>query len=89
MQVLCKRTNTNADVHCRVCGQGFLIYWARTSPSQREAARLCIVEGLATHHVHSGAAHVHPRTGFTVPSWSGAPAFSSAALLGGTHARSL
>jgi hypothetical protein len=89
MQVLCKRTNSNAEVHCRVCGQGFLVYWARTSRTEREAARHSIVEGLATHHAESNSPHVHPRTGFTVPSWPGPPAFSSAALLGGAQGWSL
>jgi hypothetical protein len=85
MQVLCKHTTTNAEVHCRVCGQGFLIYWARTSRTEREAARLSIVEGLATHHTESASPHAHPRTGFSVPSWPGPPAFTFAPLFGGAH----
>jgi hypothetical protein len=83
MQVLCKISNTVSDVRCKVCGQGFLIYWSRTSQTEREATRRQVVEALAEQHSSSNSEHVHPRTGFNIPDWSGLPDFSAAALLGG------
>ncbi len=83
MQVLCKISNTVSDVRCKVCGQGFLIYWSRTSQIEREATRSQVVQALAEQHASSNSEHVHPRTGFNIPDWSGLPDFSAAALLGG------
>ena len=73
------------DVTCKVCGQGFLVYWARTSRSERERTRRSLVDALARHHEGTATEHAHPRTGFTIPSWSGVAAFSGAALLGGAQ----
>ena len=87
MQVLCKISNAQSDVHCKICGQGFSIYWGHTLGSEREAARKSIVDGLAQHHVGSNSTHVHPRIGFTVPNWSGAPAFTFAPLFGAAWGR--
>jgi hypothetical protein len=89
MQVLCKISKNQGEVRCRICGQGFLVYWARTSRTERDAARQQIVEALAAQHADSDSEQVHPRTGFTVPSWPGAPAFSGAALLGGAQGWSI
>ena len=91
MQVLCKVSNSAEDVRCSVCGQGFLVYWARTSRTEQESTRRSIVEALANQHASSDSVspQVHPRTGFTVPQWSGVAAFSGAALLGGAHSWSL
>jgi len=69
MQVLCKASNTASDVRCNVCGQGFLVYWTRSS--------------LREHHRQSDAPHAHPRMGFHLPEWHGEPQFSAAALIGG------
>ncbi len=85
MQVLCKISNTASDVRCRVCGQGFLVYWSRTSRTEQAATRNKVIEALAEqHHESSATEHVHPRTGFNVPAWGGLPKFSGAALLGGS-----
>lgn len=89
MQVLCKISNTVSDVRCKVCGQGFLVYWSRTSRTEQEITRQHVVEALAKQHGSSHAAHVHPRTGFNVPDWAGLPTFSAAALLGGVQQWSL
>ena len=35
MQVLCKSTNGNAETHCCVCGQGFVMFWERQSRAER------------------------------------------------------
>jgi hypothetical protein len=83
MQVLCKLSDTSSDVHCRVCGQGFLVYWSRNSRAEQAASRNMVIEALAGQHHTSSSPHVHPRTGFNVPEWSGRPGVSGAALLGG------
>ncbi len=89
MQVLCKMSNTVSDVRCKVCGQGFLVYWARTSRNEQEATRRQVIEALAQQHANSATEHVHPRTGFTVPDWTGVPSASAAALLGGASSWNL
>jgi hypothetical protein len=87
MQVLCKLSNTVSDVRCKVCGQGFLVYWSRTSVAEQESTRRHVIEALAKQHTssNSNSADVHPRSGFNVPEWSGLPHFSGAALLGGAE----
>ena len=85
MQVLCKTSNTVSDVRCQVCGQGFLVFWARSSRKEQEETRQHVIEALAQQHATSASADVHPRTGFNVPDWSGLPTFSAAALLGGVN----
>jgi len=90
MQVLCKVSNTVSDVRCKVCGQGFLVYWSRTSRTEQEATRRQVIQALAEQHsASSSTEHVHPRTGFNVPDWSGLPNFSAAALLGGAQSWSI
>lgn len=89
MQVLCKTSNTVSDVRCKICGQGFLVYWSRTSRAEQELTRRHVVEALANQHGASHSANVHPKTGFNVPDWSGLPSFSGAALLGGAKSWSL
>jgi hypothetical protein len=83
MQVLCKISDSVSDVRCKVCGQGFLVYWSRTSQEERDATRRQVIDALAEQHASSISTEVHPRTGFNIPEWSGAPRFSAAALLGG------
>jgi hypothetical protein len=85
MQVLCKMSNTVSDVRCKVCGQGFLVYWSRSSKAEQEATRRQVVEALAKQHRSSNSPQVHPRTGFNIPEWQGLPSFSAAALLGGAQ----
>ena len=89
MQVLCKISNSASDVHCKVCGQGFLVYWSRTSKMEQEATRRQVLEALERHHTNTKTEHAHPRTGFNVPDWSGLARFSGAALLGGAENWSL
>lgn len=87
MQVLCERSNAGNDVRCAVCGQGFLVYWERSSRAERESARKDVMQAIRDQHddVTSGH-HAHPAARFTVPSWTGNPAYSGAALLGGETA---
>ena len=90
MQVLCKASSTIADIHCPVCHQSFHLYFERTSPAERAQTRLRVLDALAAQHTGTHATeHAHPRTGFNVPTWSGVPAFSGAALLGGAQTWSL
>ena len=83
MQVLCKPSDSIPDVQCPVCGQGFLLYWERSSRVQQEDARHSIQQALRDQHLEAGATDAHPEAAFNIPNWSGSPKFSAAALLGG------
>jgi hypothetical protein len=83
MQVLCKMSTTASDVRCNVCGQGFVVYWERHSPSEQEEARALVQKQLADHHRMANDSGAHPPQSFNVPQWNGLPKFSAAALLGG------
>ena len=82
MQVLCKASNTASDVRCSVCGQGFLVYWTRTSADERRKRRAEIVQTLREHHTDNNGPEAHPQAGFNLPEWNGEPALSAAALIG-------
>ncbi|HEY0307290.1 MAG TPA: hypothetical protein VGB94_03960 [Acidobacteriaceae bacterium] len=83
MQVLCKASMTASDVRCSVCGQGFVVYWERTSPAEQADARAMVQKQIAEHHLLGSGSGAHPTTGFNVPQWDGSPEFSAASLLGG------
>ena len=83
MQVLCKLSDSSSDVNCPVCGQGFLLYWERSCRIRQEDARHSIRQALQEHHDDLTNAGAHPQAAFNIPSWSGSPQFSAAALLGG------
>lgn len=72
MQVLCKRTAGNAETHCCVCGQGFVMFWDRQSRSERISALHEIQETLRLHHRTTHGPEAHPKDSFRVPEWSGA-----------------
>jgi len=78
MQVLCKASNTASDIRCNICGQGFLVYFTRTSIQERSQRRTEILQALRDHHTTPN--------GFNLPEWSGEPQLSAAALLGGAPA---
>jgi hypothetical protein len=86
MQVLCKASNSASDIRCNVCGQGFLVYWTRTSLAERGAARDGILKALRGHHEGSSDASAHPTAGFNLPEWDGDASASAAALLGNAPA---
>jgi hypothetical protein len=66
MQILCKASDTVADVRCTVCGQAFLIYWTRSCAEDR-SARAEIQRVLCSHHQHnSSAPAAHPPVEFSV-----------------------
>jgi hypothetical protein len=85
MQVLLRKSDEIDDLSCDVCGQGFRLYWERHSPDEQEATRATVQEELRQQHATGAdlSAAAHPGDPFTVPSWTGAPQFSGAALLGG------
>ena len=69
---------------CRVCGQGFRVYWERTSLEEQMAMRAIVLKELEQHHAGDRAPSAHPDLPFNVPQWQGAPQFSrSRTLLGG------
>jgi hypothetical protein len=86
MQVLCKASNSASDIRCNICGQGFLLYWTRTSPAERSSARDEIMQALRRHHANTDFAEAHPTSGFNVPEWGGEARASAAALLGNAPA---
>jgi hypothetical protein len=86
MQVLCERSNTGNDVRCNVCGQGFLVYWERSSRAEREQARRDVIQALADHHEDLTTGH--PGGGGAPPP-PPPPRYSGAALLGGAPAYAL
>ncbi|MDE1176691.1 MAG: hypothetical protein PW789_08785 [Edaphobacter sp.] len=82
MQALCAPTENSADVKCPICSKGFRLFWERTSKPDQLAALPEILKHLRAHHDEGTE---HPETAFNVPSWSGNPEFSGAALLGGAY----
>jgi hypothetical protein len=84
MQVLCKASATDSDLKCKICGQGFLVYWTRSSAEERARRSEEILDTLSEQHINTGSnsIHAHPETAFNLPEWSGEPRFSAAALIG-------
>jgi hypothetical protein len=58
MQVLCKSTTGNAEMHCSVCGQGFVMFREIQTTLRRQ------------HRDHKGP-EAHPNGSFLVPDWNG------------------
>lgn len=69
MQVVCRKAKGNAEVHCCVCGQGFVMFWERQSAKERAAARQEIQESLRRHHRLSAGREPHPQGSFLVPDY--------------------
>jgi hypothetical protein len=82
MQVLLKSAESDVEVRCSVCGQGFVMFWERHTKSQRVEALREIETTLRHHHHVGGDQPAHPIKGFLVPAWDGPIAFSGAAILG-------
>jgi len=82
MQVLCKSTNGNAETHCCVCGQGFVMFWERQSRTERAEAIKEIQQTLRHQHRNQGGASAHPNGGFLVPEWKSSNAATGASFLG-------
>jgi len=83
MQVLLRKSDDRKDIECGVCGQGFRLYWERTSEAERETMRPMLQEELRKQHRGDSSIAAHPAAPFNLPSWSGSAQFSGAALLGG------
>jgi len=83
MQVLCKATNGNAELHCCICGQGFVMFWDRQSRNERVAALQDIRETLRRHHHTVSGVEAHPNASFPVPDWNGSSEMTGAAQPGG------
>jgi hypothetical protein len=89
MQVLCRKSMVSSDVRCSVCGQSFVVFWERSSPSEQAEARSLVMQELREQHIHADDASAHPDLGFNVPAWDGSAAYSGAALLGNAPAWAL
>ena len=83
MQILCKASNLVSDVRCHVCGQGFLVYWTRSAPDEREHRHDQIVQALREHHRQDLSAAAHPESAFHMPEWDVDAGFSATELVGG------
>jgi hypothetical protein len=67
MQVLCKSTNGNAEMHCSVCGQGFVMFWERQSRNERVECIREIQTILRRQHRSQKGPEAHPNGSFLVP----------------------
>lgn len=76
MQVLCKKIDGNAETHCCVCGQGFVMFWDRQSRMERIATLHETQEILRRHHRAKAGPEAHPMESFPIPEWGGACAFT-------------
>jgi hypothetical protein len=82
MQVLCRKTNGNAEFHCCVCGQGFLMFWERHSHSERIELLHEIQETLRRQHRTVPGPEAHPTGGFLAPKNNGAGELVGAGVAG-------
>jgi hypothetical protein len=65
MHVHCKASDTVNDLRCNICGQGFLIYWTRSS-AEDAPTRAEIQQILCSHHHDSAGPSAHPQLEFFV-----------------------
>lgn len=86
MQVLCRKTNGNAEFHCCVCGQGFVMFWERQSHSERMRVLHEIQETMRRHHRMAPGPEAHPQGGFLAPQMAGSLRFAGAGVLGNAPA---
>jgi len=82
MQVLCKSTKGNAEMHCCVCGQGFVMFWERQSRAERIEATREIQNTLRHQHRNQKGKEAHPNGSFLVPERSGFDSGSGASIRG-------
>src|ERR1700691_5175795 len=71
MQVLCKSTTGNAEMHCSVCGQGFVMFWERQSRNERVESIREIQTTLRRQHRNFKGPEAHPNGSFLVPESNG------------------
>lgn len=72
MQVFCRKTNGNAELHCCVCGQGFVMFWERQTAVERAVMRAEIHEMLRRQHRAAAGPEAHAQTEFAIPEWESA-----------------
>jgi hypothetical protein len=82
VKVFCKRTNGNAEFHCSVCGQGFVLYWERHPRNERITVIGEIQQTMRRHHRAAPGPDAHPAGGFLAPDWGDARDLAQAALSG-------
>lgn len=81
MQVYCRKTNGNAELHCCVCGQGFVMFWERQTATERAVLRAEIQEMLRRQHRATDGPEAHPLGEFAGPEWE--TSYSSTAGMAG------
>lgn len=82
MQVLCKGTTGNAELHCCICGQGFVLFWERESRAQRIEAMKEIQNTFRHQHRNHKGQEAHPNGTFLVPERGASAAGAVAAIHG-------
>jgi hypothetical protein len=86
MQVLCRRTNGNAEFHCCVCGQGFVMFWERESRSERARVLRETQETMRRHHRTAPGPEAHPQDGFLAPQMGSSLELAGTSTAGGVPA---
>lgn len=67
MSATCLRSNTNHDVRCPVCGQGFLIFAEHVSATVSQQMRRSAELAMRLHHAFTrNPANAHPANSFQV-----------------------
>ena len=79
MKVFCKSTSGNAEFHCSVCGQGFVLFWERHPRTERVAILSEIQETMRRQHRTFRGPEAHPRGGFLAPEWGDPSELAAAA----------
>ncbi len=85
VKVFCKSTKGNAEFHCGVCGQGFVLFWERQPRTERVAILSEIQETMRRHHRTSHGPDAHPQGGFLAPEWGDPSELAAAAFKGGNQ----
>ena len=66
MQVVYKASHIGSDVRCRVCGQGFLVYGASSTPEERAQRHQEVARALRADHARDHSTKAHPPSGFVL-----------------------
>jgi hypothetical protein len=85
MQIQFKSTNRNADTHCCICGQGFVLSWEREPRTEYTEILFEIQKTLCNHHRNHIGSQPHPPSGLLVSEWK-MPLAASGAMIGHAQA---